>query len=137
MREWTEIVVDEDLIIPVVKELLALAINPNHVEVVYGTTGRVILADVDLAEEWYQSTLKSKSDSAQPEEPAEESVEQTAEESEPTVVVASGFQVVATAKVDTATIPQGTDDLVPTPAKRGPGRPRKSDSTSASNGEDS
>ena len=58
MREWTEIVVDEELLIPVVRELLDLAADPNQVEVVYGTHGRVILVEVHLAEYWYQERLK-------------------------------------------------------------------------------
>jgi len=58
MREWTEITVDEDLLIPVVRELLDMAANPNQVEVVHGTDGRVILVEIHLAEHWYQERLK-------------------------------------------------------------------------------
>lgn len=164
MRDWTEIVVDEDLLAPVVRELLALATDPNHVEVVYGTTGRVILADVELAEIWYQSTLKaqpsadssddivaasntsSESDQSSPDSHGAEEVdaatmseETTGSEDQDTVVVAGSFEVVAAANkqvVEPAEIPKGTDDLVPLPVKRGPGRPRKTTTPSASNGED-
>ncbi len=58
MREWTEIAVDEDLLIPVIRELLDLAANPNQVEVAHGTNGRVIVAEVHLAEHGYQERLK-------------------------------------------------------------------------------
>lgn len=58
MREWTEITVDEDLLIPVVRELLDMAANPNQVEVVHGTNGRTILAEVHLAEHWFRERLK-------------------------------------------------------------------------------
>ena len=58
MREWTEIAVDEELLVPVVRELLDMAVNPNQVEIVHGTHGRVILAEVHLAEHWYQERLK-------------------------------------------------------------------------------
>jgi hypothetical protein len=62
MREWTEITVDEDLLSSVVRELLDMAMDPNHVEVVYGQAGRVILAEVHLAEHWYQERLKRQED---------------------------------------------------------------------------
>ena len=58
MREWTEITVDEDLLPSVVRELLDMAVNPNQVEVVHATNGRAILAEVHLAEHWYQERLK-------------------------------------------------------------------------------
>lgn len=100
MREWTEITVDEDLLIPVVQELLAMAMDPNHVEVVYGVTGRVILAEVHLAEHWYLERLKREE-----EENAAKDVE----------VHAGGFEVVASAKVE----PSTEKTQVPLPAKRG------------------
>lgn len=58
MRQWVEIAVDEELLIPVVRELLDMAVDPNHVEVVHGDTGRVILAEARLAEHWFQERLK-------------------------------------------------------------------------------
>lgn len=57
MREWVEIHVDENLLIHVVRELLSLAADPNQVEVTYGTAGRIVLAEVHLAEAWYQTRL--------------------------------------------------------------------------------
>lgn len=115
MKEWVEIHVDEDLLIPVVRELLDMAVNPNQVEVVYGTEGRVILAEIHLAEHWYQERLRR-------------------EENTGTEVHAGAYEVVASANtasegtdevVAGATTPQqGTEELIPLPAKRGPGRPR-------------
>lgn len=115
MKEWVEIHVDEDLLIPVVRELLDMAVNPNHVEVVYGTEGRVILAETHLAEHWYQDRLKRDEDNG-------------------TEVHAGAYEVVASAKTpdegtdevvaSATTSQQGTEELIPLPAKRGPGRPR-------------
>lgn len=96
MSEWTEIVVDEDLLVPVVRELLDMAVNPNHVEVVYGTTGRVILVEVHLAEHWYLERLKR-------------------EEDDGTTVHAGSFEVVADSDVE----PSTSSAEVPLPAKRG------------------
>lgn len=115
MKEWVEIHVDEDLLIPVVRELLDMAVNPNQVEVVYGTEGRVILAEIHLAEHWYQERLKRDEDTG-------------------TEVHAGAYEVVASATTasegtdevvaSTTTSQQGTEELIPLPAKRGPGRPR-------------
>jgi hypothetical protein len=58
MRQWVEITVGEDLLIPVVRELLDMAVDPNQVEVVHGDIGRVILAEVHLAEHWFQERLR-------------------------------------------------------------------------------
>jgi hypothetical protein len=58
MRKWVEIAVDEDLLVPVVRELLDMAVDANQVEVVHGTNGRVVLAESHLAEHWYQERLK-------------------------------------------------------------------------------
>lgn len=63
MRNWVEIMVDEELLVPVVRELLVLAEDPNHVEVVHGTHGRTILADVRLADLWYQQRLEREASS--------------------------------------------------------------------------
>lgn len=129
MRDWVEITVEESLLIPVVQELLALAIDPNHVEVTYGTTGRVILAKTELADEWYRHTQKKHDAEPEPE----------------TEVVGHGYEVIAAAnKSDDApnevfavatTELGGIDQEVaaatsfsepaPSPVKRGPGRPRK------------
>lgn len=129
MNEWTEIHVDEDLLIPVVRELLDMAVNPNHVEVVYGTEGRVILAEVHLAEHWYQERLKR-------------------DENNGTEVHAGAYEVVASASTaqegtdevvaGATTSQQGTEELIPLPVKRGPGRPRNAPTPSASpDGEES
>lgn len=58
MPEFTEIVVEEGLLPQIVRELLAMTDNPNYVEVVHGTVGRVILAHPELAEAWYQKVTK-------------------------------------------------------------------------------
>lgn len=181
MQNWTEITVDDDLLVPVLKELLALAIDPNHVEVSNGASGRVILVDVDLAEIWYQHMLKKAgSEEGEALDPApeplptdivaelevapatidvptepeatavtgekvapaaiEDEVVASAEAPAPAVIAtASGSSIVAAASNkddDAATTSQGTEDLVPLPVKRGPGRPRKQTAPSASNGED-
>jgi hypothetical protein len=54
MREYVEVVVEEDLLPQVIRELLAFASNPNLVEVSYGSTGRVILVHPEVADAWYQ-----------------------------------------------------------------------------------
>ena len=114
MREWVEIHVDEDLLVHVVRELLSLAVNPNHVEVIYGTAGRVILAEIHLADAWYQMRLAKEEEEAAAAE--EGSAEREPSTEVATEVHASGFEVVATAKVDNKTSAQAT--TVPTPAKR-------------------
>lgn len=126
MRDWTEITVDEGLLSQVVRELLQLTDDPNHVEVVYGTTGRVILADVDLAERWFQAATKKQEDET------ETNIE----------VVGHGLEVVANEEVDVADSPTATSEVAekdpgPLPVKRGPGRPRKTPLPfSASDGEE-
>lgn len=102
MREWTEIHVDEDLLIHVVRELLSLAADPNQVEVVYGTEGRVILAEIHLADAWYQMRLAKEEEEAK---------------GDGTEVHASGFEVVASADVEPL-----NSATVPTPAPRAPTR---------------
>jgi hypothetical protein len=149
MRNWTEIMVDEDLLIPVLRELLAVATNPNNVDVVHGTTGRVILAHVDVAEAWYQATLKKnqgdEGSAEETEKVAEEPIEKSASQPETVAVVEDSsvpvteLETFAMSEVDIAKVSAtmfGTP--APLPVKRGPGRPRKIDSTttSASNGED-
>lgn len=97
MSEWVEITVDEELLVQVVRELLNMAVNPNHVEVVYGTAGRVILAEVHLAEHWYQERLK---------------VQPNDDGSGQTEVRASGYevvQVVDSEVVDAATIVESVE----------------------------
>jgi hypothetical protein len=132
MHDWTEITVDESLLIPVVKELLALATDPNHVEVVYGTGGRVILAESNLAERWYQETLPK--DEGDTEEAANETFDVATTKDQVTEVHASGFEVVAASSNNPI---HGTDALVPLPVKRGPGSARKEVPPPLSNGEES
>jgi hypothetical protein len=62
MREYTEIIVEEDLLPQVVRELVAMATNQNHVEVTHGVSGRVILVHPDLAEQWYQLKTATEDD---------------------------------------------------------------------------
>lgn len=125
MRDWTEITVDEGLLSQVVRELLELADDPNHVEVVYGTSGRIILADVDLAERWFEAATKKSEE--------ETNIE----------VTGHGLEVFANEEVDEAEAASSTSDLYakdpgPLPIKRGPGRPRKNPLPfSASDGEES
>lgn len=104
MREWVEIHVEEDLLVHVVRELLSLAVNPNHVEVIYGTAGRVILAEIHLADAWYQMRLAKEEEEA---------------EGDGTEVHASGFEVVASADIAPQVESSKTAAVtVPTPAKR-------------------
>ena len=77
MREYTEIIVDEGLLPQVVRELVELAENQNHVEVVHGTVGRVILVHPKLAEIWYEKVTAAKApgnEAASDSEPAKEEV---------------------------------------------------------------
>lgn len=148
MREWVEITVDEDLLIPVVRELLDMAVNPNHVEVVYGTTGRVILAEVHLAEHWYQERLKRHEAENLPKDDFQgltqtEVLASTTIERSPDPVLAVPVQVpltplapkadVEASTVAAVTVPAPAAAPAPTPAKRAPA-PKPSASL---NGEDS
>lgn len=55
MREYTEIVVEDDDLLPqILRELLALAAKPDYVDVVQGERGRVIHAHPDIADAWYE-----------------------------------------------------------------------------------
>jgi hypothetical protein len=109
MREWVEIHVDEDLLVHVVRELLSLAVNPNHVEVIYGTAGRVILAEIHLADAWYQMRVAKEKEA----------------EGDGTEVHASGFEVIASEQVEKPTSAEAKT-TVPTPAKRAPVKPSAS-----------
>lgn len=136
MREWVEIAVDEDLLVQVTRELLDLAANPNDVEIVHGTTGRVILADVHLAEAWYQLRLNQVADTevhTDDDIVADTEVIDVAEVATSTEI---GTESVAAEVVDVAQVAMSTvdvaEDLVPLPVRRGPGRPRKVTTPSAS-----
>jgi hypothetical protein len=109
---YTTIDVDPDLIGQVLRELLAMATDPNLVEVTDAEFGRVILAHPDLAEAWYQQALAR---------------ETKTEDSEPEVVAESTSTEEVVAESTNAEEP---------PVKRGPGRPRKVVFASASNGEE-
>jgi hypothetical protein len=122
MREWTEITVDEDLLIPVVRELLDMAVNPNQVEIVHGTNGRVILAEVHLAEHWYQERLKR--DEEIPAEDPQSSVQ--------TEVVAAAEKIVAPAPlppppppapVPPVPAPKKLESSIGAPAAKAPASP--------------
>lgn len=121
MSEYIEIHVEEGLLSQVVRELLALAESPNHVEVTHGVTGRVILAHTALAEVWFNKVTA--------EAEAKTEVDEAAEESE----VSAEMPI---EKVDTADTYTVAEILVP--VKRGPGRPRKiQPAPSVSNDEES
>lgn len=139
MAKWTEIHVDEDLLIPVVRELLDMAVSPNHVEVVYGVTGRVILAEVHLAEHWYQERQKRDTEENLSVEDffVVASSDLTAE---PEVAAQSNVPTEDTVQASIVEPEPVVEPAVDEPPliKRGPGRPRKELPPSASpDGEDS
>ena len=57
MRQYTEIIAEEGLLPQVVRELVEMAEDQNHIEVTYGVAGRVILVHPGLAEKWYQQKV--------------------------------------------------------------------------------
>lgn len=67
MREYTTVVVPNDLLPQVVGELLQFATNPDLVEVVDGTAGREIHAHPEVAEAWYQHRQKPPEEAPAPE----------------------------------------------------------------------
>ena len=52
MHQFMEIIVEEGLLPQIVRELVELAEDQNHIEVTYGVAGRVILVHPGLAEKW-------------------------------------------------------------------------------------
>jgi hypothetical protein len=136
MKDYTVIAVDPDLLPQVLRELFAIATNPDLIEVNESDHGRVVHAHPEVAEAWYQQAVANGS--TPPEEVAEvvaESKEVLAAASkaedapeEVAEVVAESKEVLATAMTH--------QDSVPEPVKRGPGRPRKEVPTSASDGEE-
>jgi hypothetical protein len=62
MRQYTEIIVEEGLLPQIVRELVEMAEDQNHIEVSYGVAGRVILVHPDLAEKWYQQKVSEAED---------------------------------------------------------------------------
>lgn len=95
---FKEITVDEDLLVPVLQELLAMAVNPNQVNVVHGKTGRVILAEAHLADHWYQERM------AQHKVVATGTTEASSVSSEAATTPAPTPEVVATPKIESTTI---------------------------------
>jgi len=116
MKEYTVISVEPDLLPQVLRELFAIATNPDLVDVQESDYGRVIHAHPEVAEAWYQQAVANGSahSDEEPEVVAIASNEETEQE-----------KVVAIATTTEAE-----------PVKRGPGRPRKEVTTSASNGEE-
>jgi hypothetical protein len=127
METWVEIAVDEDLLAQVVRELLNMAVDPNHVEVAHATTGRVILAEARLAEHWYQERLSQDTavDAQSNVDAATTSLSTAIEDVDAaTNVVAPATTVVASATTEA-------------PVKRGPGRPRNVLPSASPNSEES
>jgi hypothetical protein len=116
MKEYTVISVDSDLLPQVLRELFAVANNPDLVEVNESDHGRVIHAHPEVAETWYQQVV------ANGHAPEDEKPE--------VVAIASNKEVEQEKVVAIATTTEAG------PVKRGPGRPRKEVTTSASNGEE-
>lgn len=149
--KWTEIHVEDSVFIDVMKELVALATDQNHVEVTYGESGRVILAHPDLAEQWFDAVQRGPivddgpvdavdvvesenvaqttfDEAVAAAAPAETSAEEPAAEAS----IGNEPEVVAEPEPQ-ANVAPATDTVVP--VKRGPGRPRKTQ-PSVSNGEE-
>lgn len=119
MDRYTEIIVEEDLLPQVVRELVDMAMDQNHVEVVHGVVGRVILAQTDLAEAWYQKAIAKEQGEKVPESDVAQSNTPESETSDAANVAASELSITV-------------------PVKRGPGRPRTiQPAPSVSNGEES
>jgi hypothetical protein len=114
MLEYTEISVDEDLLISVVRELLEMAADANQVKVEHGVGGRVILAEVHLAEHWYQKRLKQQEPVVEASEPAPAPAPQVTSPAVP--------QVPAEAKVE----PSKTTRPVPVEAETRASQPQVS-----------
>jgi hypothetical protein len=119
--EYTTIDVDPDLLGQVLRELFAMATDPNLVEVTDAEFGRVILVHPELAEAWYQKAVAKEQESEQAE------TEVVAEATNVPEVVAESTNEVS--NIASASIEEP-------PVKRGPGRPRKVVFASASNGEE-
>lgn len=141
MKQWVEITVDEDLLIPVLRELLDIAANPNQIEVVHGTVGRIILAEVHLAEAWYQERLKHENDVEVPIDDDFEVLAST--EVEPSIGASASVvpELYAIKEAEIAKIEVSNTEIAsvsapaplpPLPVRRGPGRPRKELQPSAS-----
>lgn len=62
MREYITVVVDQDLLPQVAREILSLADDPNQVEVTHGDNGQVLLVEPDLADRWLATVDSSDPD---------------------------------------------------------------------------
>lgn len=148
MREYTTISVPPELLPQVLRQLFAIAADPNLVDVNDGPSGRVIMAHPAVAEAWYSQLMETPSAPAPEPEPAPELEPEpepepqsntaqwtpakpgdTPGQMEPELVTGKPEQVVQPL---TELQINGTD----VPVKRGRGRPRKV-VFSASNGEES
>ena len=129
MRDtFTTISVDPDLLPQVLREILAMATDPNYVEVTDAEHGRVILAHPELAEAWYQQALAKQAAANLEAEGLLAYVSNfEQEDTEDTTVVA-----IETIEASNIADSQSLEE----PIKRGPGRPRKVVAASASNGEE-
>lgn len=138
-EEFTEVVVEDDLLPQVVRELTQLAENQNHVEVTHGVNGRVVLVHPVLAELWFQKVMAKNeaedSGDSDVEDNGDSDVVEAPDDSEvsPESTVAESTTSESASPVAQAP----TEEWVP-PVKRGPGRPRKyPPAPSVSNGEES
>jgi hypothetical protein len=64
MRNYTVISVEPDLLPQVIRELLAVAADPNLIEVTDDEFGRVIHVHPEVAEVWYQNAITQQTTSA-------------------------------------------------------------------------
>lgn len=145
MREYTTISVPPELLPQVLRQLFAIAADPNLVDVTDGPSGRLILVHPAVAEAWYgqlMTTPAAEAPAPEPEPVREAEPEQvdtaqwtpakpgdTPGQMEPELVTGKPEQAVQPL---TELQINGTD----VPVKRGRGRPRKV-VFSASNGEES
>jgi hypothetical protein len=127
MKDYTVIAVDPDLLPQVLRELFAVATNPDLVEVNESDYGRVIHAHPEVAEVWYQQVVANGNKNA---DGGIEVVAAASTEEEPEEVVAESKTAEDETLAESTTLATGL-------VKRGPGRPRKEVvPTSASNGEE-
>lgn len=83
MRDYTRIVVPENLLPQIVGEILEFAADPNLVEVVHETHGRVVHAHPAVANAWYQARQDAEEKKKAEEKPAEPSEPKAAEPARP------------------------------------------------------
>lgn len=126
MKQWVTINLDEDLLVQVVRELLNMAVDPNHVEVIHVESGRAVLVEAHLAEHWYQE--RQKDDVVV----VDSEVIDAATTTEGAVVESS--EVAASSNLAVTEIREvaASSNQTELPVKRGPGRPRNAPPPSAS-----